>query len=74
MDIPAQNRRDKTAARRYFHRPMKRGTGAAARVAATDKPRPYRAAHREIMPRAEHHQPKHPNNQAREQPPAHPAA
>lgn len=63
LDILVQNRRDKTAARRFFRRLMKK-THAVPRVIVTDKLRSYGAAHREIMPSVEHRQSKYLNNRA----------
>ncbi len=45
LDILVQNRRDKTAARRFLLGLMKK-TGAVPRVTVTDKLRSYSAAHR----------------------------
>ncbi|KUN57773.1 transposase [Streptomyces canus] len=63
LDILVQNRRDKSAARRFLRRLMKK-TCAVPRVIVTDKLRSYGAAHREVMPSVEHRQSKYLNNRA----------
>ncbi|MFE5740185.1 IS6 family transposase [Streptomyces celluloflavus] len=63
LDILVQGQRDKAAARRFFHRLLKK-TGAVPRVVVTDKLRSYDAAHREIMPSVEHRSHKGLNNRA----------
>jgi putative transposase len=63
LDILVQNRRDKTAARRFFRRLVKR-TRTVPRVVVTDKLRSYGAAHREVMPSVEHLSHKGLNNRA----------
>lgn len=63
LDILVQNRRNKAAARRFFRRLLK-GTGAVPRVVVTDKLRSYSAAHREVVPSAEHRSHKGLNNRA----------
>ncbi|MFF2927521.1 IS6 family transposase [Streptomyces celluloflavus] len=63
LDILVQGQRDKAAARRFFHRLLKK-TGAVPRVVVTDKLRSYGAAHREIMPSVEHRSHKGLNNRA----------
>ncbi|GGK62121.1 hypothetical protein GCM10010094_23390 [Streptomyces flaveus] len=63
LDILVQNRRDKTAARRFLRRLLKE-TGSMPRVVVTDKLRSYGAAHREIMPSVEHRSRKGLNNRA----------
>ncbi|MFI6730943.1 IS6 family transposase [Streptomyces atratus] len=63
LDILVQNRRDKTAARRFFHR-LIRKTRTVPRVVVTDKLRSYSAAHREVMPSVEHRSHKGLNNRA----------
>jgi putative transposase len=63
LDILVQNRRDKTAARRFFRRLLKTA-GAVPRVSVTDKLRSYGAAHREVMPSVEHRSHKGLNNRA----------
>ncbi|MFI2511578.1 IS6 family transposase [Streptomyces sp. NPDC018972] len=63
LDILVRNRRDKTAARRFFRRLLKT-TRTVPRGIVTDKPRSYRAAHREVMPSVEHRQAKYLNNRA----------
>ncbi|MFC5673689.1 IS6 family transposase [Streptomyces incanus] len=52
-DILVQNRRDTAAARRFFHRLLKK-TRTVPRVMVTDQLRSYRAAHREVMSSMEH--------------------
>jgi putative transposase len=63
LDVLVQNRRDKTAARRFFRRLLKK-TRTVPRVIITDKLRSYGAAHREIMPSVEHRSHKGLNNRA----------
>ncbi|MCX4870645.1 MULTISPECIES: IS6 family transposase [unclassified Streptomyces] len=63
LDILVQNRRDKTAARRFFRRLVKT-TRTVPRVVVTDKLRSYGAAHREVMPSVEHRSHKGLNNRA----------
>ncbi|MGQ4440670.1 IS6 family transposase [Streptomyces violaceoruber] len=63
LDVLVQNRRDKTAARRFFRRLLKR-IGAVPQVIVTDKLRSYGAVLREVMPCVEHRQPKYLNNRA----------
>ncbi|MFF0087219.1 IS6 family transposase [Streptomyces canus] len=63
LDILVQDRRDKTAARRFFRRLLKK-TGAVPRVIVTDKLRSYGAAHREVIPSVEHRQSRYLNNRA----------
>ena len=63
LDILVQNRRDKTAARRFFRRLMKK-TCMVPRVIVTGRLRSYGAAHREVMPCVEHRQSKYLNNRA----------
>jgi putative transposase len=63
LDILVQNRRDKAAARRFFHRLMNK-TRPVPRVVVTDKLRTYGAAHREVMPSVEHRSHKGLNNRA----------
>jgi putative transposase len=63
LDILVQNRRDKTAARRFFRRLVKR-TRTVPRVVVTDRLRSYGAAHREVMPSVEHRSHKGLNNRA----------
>ncbi|GAA1343798.1 hypothetical protein GCM10009647_087990 [Streptomyces sanglieri] len=53
LDILVQNRRNKAAARRFFHRLLK-GIEAVPRVIVTDRLRSHGAAHREVMPSVEH--------------------
>ncbi|MDX3134593.1 IS6 family transposase [Streptomyces europaeiscabiei] len=63
LDILVQNRRDKSAARRFFRRLMKKSR-RVPRVVVTDKLRSYKAAHREVMPSVEHRSHKGLNNRA----------
>ncbi|MDQ0904514.1 putative transposase [Streptomyces canus] len=63
LDILVQNQRDKTAARRFFRRLMKK-TRTVPRVVVTDRLRSYGAAHREVMPSVEHRSHKGLNNRA----------
>ncbi|MFJ1551923.1 IS6 family transposase [Streptomyces sp. NPDC088246] len=63
LDILAQGRRDKAAARRFFHKLLKK-TCSVPRVIVTDKLRSYGAAHREVMPSVEHRAHKGLNNRA----------
>ncbi|MEV5433995.1 IS6 family transposase [Streptomyces sp. NPDC052701] len=63
LDILAQSRRDRAAARRFFRRLTKK-TRAVPRVVVTDKLRSCGAAHREVMPSAEHRSHKGLNNRA----------
>jgi putative transposase len=63
LDILVQNRRDKAAAGLFFRRLMKK-TRTVARVVVTDKLRSYGAAHREVIPSAEHRSHKGLNNRA----------
>ncbi|MEV0696277.1 IS6 family transposase [Streptomyces sp. NPDC050388] len=63
LDILVQDRRDTAAARRLFRRLMKT-TCSVPQVIVTDKLRSYGAAHRQAMPRVEHHTSKYLNNRA----------
>ncbi|MFF3735682.1 IS6 family transposase [Streptomyces sp. NPDC002476] len=63
LGILVQNRRDTAAARRFFHKLLKK-TCSVPRVIVTDKLRSYGAAHREIMPSVEHRTHKGLNNRA----------
>ncbi|SDD84537.1 putative transposase [Streptomyces prasinopilosus] len=63
LDILVQNRRDKSAARRFFRRLLKT-TRTVPRVIITDKLRSYGAAHRQVMPSVEHRSHKGLNNRA----------
>ncbi|WP_309059769.1 DDE-type integrase/transposase/recombinase [Streptomyces sp.] len=63
LDILVQNRRDATAARRFFRRLM-RNTGTVPGVVVTHKLRPRSVAHREVMPSVEHRSHKGLNNRA----------
>ncbi|WP_406351257.1 IS6 family transposase [Streptomyces sp. NBC_01635] len=63
LDILVQNRRDTTAARRFFRTLLKK-TRSVPRAVVTDKLRSYGAAHREVMPSVEHRSHKGLNNRA----------
>ncbi len=63
LDVLVQNRRDKAAARCFFHRLLKK-TRTPPRVVVTDKLRSYGAALREVMPCVKHRQSKYLNNRA----------
>ncbi|MGY3205833.1 hypothetical protein ACVW19_006348 [Streptomyces sp. TE5632] len=63
LDILIQNRRDTTAARRFFRNLLQK-TRSVPRVVITDQPRSYRAAHREVMPSVEHRSHQGPNHRA----------
>ncbi|MGW9121574.1 IS6 family transposase [Streptomyces sp. NPDC055663] len=63
LDILVQNRRDTAAARRFFRKLLKK-TCSVPRVVVTDKLRSYGAAHRDVMPSAEHRSHKGLNNRA----------
>lgn len=53
LDILVQSRRDKTAARLFFRKLLKKQS-RTPRVVVTDRLRSYGAAHREVMPSVEH--------------------
>lgn len=61
LDILMQNRRDARAAKRFFRKLLK-DLQYAPRVIVTDKLRSYGAAHREVMPSAEHRSSRYVNN------------
>jgi putative transposase len=63
LDILVQSRRDTAAARRFFRRLLKK-THTVPRVVVADKLRYCSAAHREVMPSAEHRSHKGLNNRA----------
>jgi putative transposase len=63
LDILVQRRRDKRAAKRFFHKLLK-GLTYVPRVIITDKLRSYGAAKREMLPRVEHRQHRYLNNRA----------
>jgi putative transposase len=63
LEILVQDRRDKSAAGRFFRRLLKK-TRTVPRVIVTDKLRSYGAALREVMPGVEHRQSKYLNNRA----------
>ncbi|CAL9669029.1 IS6 family transposase ISRH1 [Streptomyces sp. enrichment culture] len=63
LDILVQNRRDTTAARRFFRQLLKK-TCSVPRALATDKLRSYGVARREVMSSVAHRAHKDPNNRA----------
>jgi putative transposase len=63
LDTLVQRRRDKRAAKRFFHQLLK-GITYVPRVIITDKLRSYGAAKREMLPRVEHRQHRYLNNRA----------
>jgi putative transposase len=63
LDILVQSRRNKKAAKRFFHKLLK-GLQCVPRVIITDKLKSYGAAKREILPGVEHRQHKGLNNRA----------
>jgi putative transposase len=63
LDILVQRRRDKRAAKRFFHKLLK-GLTYVPRVIITDKLRSYGAAKREMLPSVEHRQHRYLNNRA----------
>src|SRR3712207_1013904 len=63
LDVLAQSRRDKRAAKRLLGKLRKRQT-RVPRVMITDKRASYRAAKSEVMPSVEHRRHKGPNNRA----------
>lgn len=63
LDVLAQSRRDKYAAKRFFRKLLK-GLRYVPRVLVTDKLKSYGAAKREVMPGVEHRQHKGLNNRA----------
>lgn len=63
LDILAQTRRDKPAAKKFF-RTLLKAQCHVPRVLVTDKLRSYAAAKRELMPRVEHRTHKRLNNRA----------
>ena len=63
LDILAQRRRNKAAAKRFFRRRLKR-LHSVPRVPITDKLASYGAAQREVLPSVEPRQPKRLNNRA----------
>jgi putative transposase len=58
-----QRRRDKRAAKKFFHKLLK-GLMYVPRVLITDKLKSYGAAKREVMPSVEHRQHRYLNNRA----------
>jgi putative transposase len=58
-----QHRRDKRAAKRFFHTLLK-GLPSVPRVIITDKLKSYGAAKRELLPGVEHRQHRYLNNRA----------
>ena len=63
LDILVQCRRDKQAAKKFFHKLLK-GLMYVPRVIITDKLKSYGAAKREILPGVEHCQHRYLNNRA----------
>jgi putative transposase len=63
LDILVQRRRDKTAAKKFFHKLLK-GLTYVPRVIVTHKLASYGAAKREILPSVEHRQHRYLNNRA----------
>ena len=63
LDILAQRRRNKAAAKQFFRRLLK-GLQYVPRVLITDKRASYGAAKREVLPSVEHRQHKRLNNRA----------
>jgi putative transposase len=63
LDILAQRRRDKRAAKKFFRKLLK-GLTYVPRVIITDKLKSYAAAKREILPGVEHRQHRYLNNRA----------
>jgi len=63
IDILVQRRRDAGAARRFFRKLLK-GQGSEPRWLITDKLGSYGAAHRSVMPSAEHVTARYANNRA----------
>jgi hypothetical protein len=63
LDIPAQRRRDKQAAKEFFRKLLK-GLTYVARVTVADKLKSYGAAERETLPGVEHRQHRYLNNRA----------
>jgi putative transposase len=63
LDILVQRRRDKTAAKKFFRKLLKKLT-YVPRVIVTDKLRSYGAAKREMLPSVEHRQHRYLNNRA----------
>src|SRR5207302_4669749 len=61
LDILVQSRRNKKAAKRFFHKLLK-GLQYVPRVIITDKLKSYAAAKREILPGVEHRQSRYLNN------------
>jgi putative transposase len=61
--ILVQRRRDKRAAKKFFHKLLK-GLAYVPRVIITDKLKSYGAAKREILPGVEHRQHRYLNNRA----------
>jgi putative transposase len=61
LDILVQRRRDKQAAKRFFHKLLK-GLTYVPRVIITDQLKSYGAAKRDILPSVEHRQHRYLNN------------
>ena len=62
LDILVTGRRDKRAAKRFLHKPLR--DNPEPRVVVTDKLRSYGAALRELLPHTEHRQSRYLNNRA----------
>jgi putative transposase len=63
IDILVQKRRNKQAAKRFFHKLLK-GQCESPRRMITDKLKSYAAAHREVMPSVPHSTEQYENNRA----------
>jgi putative transposase len=63
LDILVQERRDATAAKRFFKRLLK-ALQYVPRVIVTDKLRSYDVAQRQLLPQVEHRQSRYLNNRA----------
>jgi len=63
IDVLAQKRRNKKAAKRFFRKLLK-GQCVSPRRVTTDKPKSYSAAHREVMPSVVHSTEQYENNRA----------
>jgi putative transposase len=61
LDILVQSRRNKQAAKKFFHKVLK-GLTSVPRVVITDKLKSYGAAKREILPGVEHRQSRYLHN------------
>ena len=63
LDILAQRRRDKKAAKKFF-RKLRKGLTYVPRVIISDKLKSYAAAKRELLPGVDHRQHRYLNNRA----------